>query len=330
MDGIACLAVRRAGVLSTVVLAGHGPSDYGRLPARDGEVAAELAAAIVRWLASVRGPWRLELAQLPVGDPVAAAMIRLLPRTRIRPDQASPELPLGSDRDAEQLFPTKVRREVRRGYTRLAREGLTAEIRRAADGPRVRELLPEIVQMHRSRDHALGRRSDLDNPRRRRFYVEVLGALADRGQVDISTLRVDGTLAAFFVGVRDARSYRILDGRMSADWGSISPALLLRVELITQLARDPTIASIDYMRGVLHHKMQDATRVVPSERLRAESSPLVGLAVRMCALVRETARAWLPGEVRRYVLGRFTAPAVPSRPSRAESDAGPAAPPPPA
>ncbi len=326
--GLACLAVRWSGPVRTIVLAGHGPSDYGRLPARDGAAAA-LGRAVLSWLAGMHGPWRLEFSQLPVGDPVAAVLLAGLTSARLVEDQASPALRLDGERDPAALFPAKVLRELRRGRARLADAGAVGRIECASTPSALGPLLPEVVALHRERDHAVGRRSDLDPRRRREFYLDALTALAEAGQLEIWTLRVEAELAAFFVGVRDGNVYRIVDGRMGARWRTASTALILRVELITALLADPSIVEVDYMRGVLHHKMQDATHVVAAERLLAESSVTIARALGAWHQLAAAARRALPAGPRRRLLGLLTTVAARCRSRRAGPAAGRETPPPP-
>jgi hypothetical protein len=299
--GMACLAIRRKGPMHTVTLAGHGPSDYGRLPARDADVAADLAMGIVDLLASLGGPWRIVLDQLPVADPVAMTVFQLLAGARLEPAQASPHLTFGDDRRLERVLSGGTRREARRGQTRLREAGVTVQVRRIADPAGVAAALPQIVAVHRARDHAVGRRSDLDPRSSRAFFDDVVGGLARTGTLDLWMMLLDGEIGAYFVGVRDGASYRIMDGRMSGLWPSASPALILRHEMTAALLAEPSISDIDYMRGVLAHKTQDASRVVPAERLLAESAPWVARGVRGWHRLKSGIRDRMPSTTRRWV-----------------------------
>ena len=83
-DALAVLALARSGPLLTATLLGDGlPVPGGRppsrLPARDDDAAARLAAGVLGLLASSRRPWRLRLAGLPLGDPTVRALARLRP-----------------------------------------------------------------------------------------------------------------------------------------------------------------------------------------------------------------------------------------------------------
>ncbi len=83
-DALALLALATAGPVVTATLLGDGlPVPGGRpaarLPARDDDAAARLAAGVLGLLTASRRPWRLRLAGLPLGDPTVRALGRLRP-----------------------------------------------------------------------------------------------------------------------------------------------------------------------------------------------------------------------------------------------------------
>jgi CelD/BcsL family acetyltransferase involved in cellulose biosynthesis len=302
VDGLACLAVSRRGLLRTVTLVGAGPSDYGRLPARDSAAAAALAGGIAGVLRGVRQPWRLRLDQLPVGDPVVAALLAVLPRAYLEDGQPCPQVTFGPDRLPAQLTASG-RRALRKARSRLARSGIAMTVDRIRDPGQVRRLVPELIVLHRDRDHRIGRRSDLDDPGRRAFYSAVVSRLAETGQVEILVLRLDRQLAAYFLGFRDGTVYRNWDGRISSGWPELSLGLLLRTELLAELLADPELTGIDMCRGTLQHKMHGVTAVVPTVVVRAESSASVTLALRWAAHLRRTLRRRVPAGLLRRLRG---------------------------
>ena len=174
---------------------------------------------------------------------------------------------------------------------------------RTSDPAAVRRLLPELVAIHRARDHGHGRRSDLDDDARRLFYIRVICRLADAGAIDIPTLWLDGRLAAFFVGIRDGSTYRSWDGRMSSAWPNLPLGRVLRTELIGALLADPSLTAVDWMRGELQHKMQSVSHVLHTQQLLAESSPLLRLATERASALRHAARDATPDRVRRWIRG---------------------------
>ena len=305
--GLACLAVARLGPLRTVTLLGDGPSDYGRIPVRDERAAEAVAVGIANLLRALPRPWRLRLAQLPVDDPVAARVQRVLPAARLEPGQSCPRLTISPDRTLEQHMSSSGRRAARQGRDRLAKTGLESSIDRTREPAEIYRLLPAIVALHRTRDHALGRRSDLDGEPRRRFYIDVVGRLAEIDAIELFTLRLEGELVAFFLGLRDVIGgrtvYRSWDGRISSGYPHLALGRVLRAHLIEAILADPVVDEIDWMRGELQHKMLAVTHAQPAQQLLAESSPMVDTVLRYATLTRHQVRDHLPGRVRRLIRG---------------------------
>lgn len=303
-DGLACLAVSRSGPVRTVTLLGDGPSDYGRLPVRDEQAAAVLATGITEVLAGLRGPWRLRLAQLPVGDPVAGRLHATLPGARLEPGQGCPRLRIGADRRIERLLSAQVRHTARQGRNRLARQGLSPDLELVTDPSTINVLLPELVAVHRERDHYLGRRSDLDDPVRLAFYRTVATRLAAARLLEVMTLRLDGTLAAYMVGIPDAAVYRLWDGRISMRWPKARLGRLIDTAVIDSVLGQPHIVELDWLRGELPHKLEVSNAVMPTEQLLAESSAPVRWLDRSAVELRRGARSALPDRLRRRLRGR--------------------------
>ena len=320
IDGLACLAVSRRGLLRTVTLAGAGPSDHGRLPARDAAAATALAGGIADVLRGVRRPWRLHLDQLPVGDPVVTALLAALPRAYPEAGQPCPQVAFGPERLPAHLTASG-RRALRRACRRLDRTGLAMTVDRIRDPVQVRRLVPDLIELHRDRDHWIGRRSDLDDPGRRAFYSAVVSRLAETGGVEVFTLRLDGRLAAYFLGLRDGAVFRNWDGRISSAWPELSLGLLLYTELVSALLADPELTGIDLCRGTLQHKMHGVTEVQPTVVVRAESSARLRLALRGAARLRRAVRRRVPADLLRRLRGLHRSTAGPEQ-SRGPGAAG--------
>lgn len=82
---VALLSVARRGAVSVVTVLGQdgvplpGGRPTARLLAADDDSAAELAAGILGFLATLRGAWSLRLTGLPLGDPTLRALAAALP-----------------------------------------------------------------------------------------------------------------------------------------------------------------------------------------------------------------------------------------------------------
>jgi hypothetical protein len=79
-SGLALVTLRRSGPVTAVRLLGSGSAPLpagrpaARLPARDDTAADDLADGLLALLRGIRGPWRLSLTGLPLGDPVLARL----------------------------------------------------------------------------------------------------------------------------------------------------------------------------------------------------------------------------------------------------------------
>jgi hypothetical protein len=98
-EGVAFLSLRRSvhrdGLRTVVTVLGDGcaPIPPGRpaarLLARDDETAARLAAGVHDLLLSLRGPWTLRLAGLPLGDPTQREIAARLPGSLVATERSS-------------------------------------------------------------------------------------------------------------------------------------------------------------------------------------------------------------------------------------------------
>jgi hypothetical protein len=167
----AFLTLHRRGPATTVRVLGQEALPWpdgwppSRLLARDDGAAALLARGILQLLASVRGPWRLCLAGLPLGDPALRALAAELPgsvlaNTRSRRlvddlDALDGPRPKRSrdPRVLERWLPALLDREPSRDARRLLRVSARLhaaigqiEVAIVADGDRPRAALLTLVE----------------------------------------------------------------------------------------------------------------------------------------------------------------------------------------
>jgi len=261
---------RRAGHHEIVAL-GHGSSDYARMPARSEIAARVLADAVHDALDARRWPWRLRFDQLPPADPAAVRLVERLSHAALEAGDAAPRLLLHADRPLDAVMSSKTRQSLRTARNRLDKldEGYTVRTER---GPGVCAELADIERVHRLRDHALGRASDLDDPPRRRFWHDLLAAYGGRGEVEIGRLEIGGDLAAYSVSFLDGSSYRLWDTRIDPARAFVSPGRVLLAELIERLRAEGAWTEFDFMRGEEDYKRRMSDDAVPAESLRAWSS----------------------------------------------------------
>lgn len=263
---------RRAGLLQVRGI-GFGRTDDVRLPVRDAGAAAALADAVADGLHG-RGPWVLDIEQLPVDDPVVDALVRRLPGARLVPGDGMPTVHV-VDRDPRAYLSKNSRKALAKIANRLKAAGLAPEVRWSRDAAEVAALLPEMAAVHRARDADMGRRSDHSDPRAAAFYEQVALRHAERGEVEVLTVRLGGDLAAYVLGFRDGRALRSWDNRLAPRWAEYSAGRLANTEALTHVVTTADLDELDWMRGEEPYKLQTATEVVPTVSLRAWSSPSV-------------------------------------------------------
>jgi hypothetical protein len=143
-EAAAFLSLRRRGLTTVVGMLGSGTEPLpggrpsARLLARDEEAAGRLADGVHDLLTTLRRPWSLELAGLPLGDPTSRLLAARLPTAvlgNVRSTRLVDEL--------DDLGPTSV---VRSRHPRVLEQWLPALL--AAADPRARAFLRATARLH--------------------------------------------------------------------------------------------------------------------------------------------------------------------------------------
>jgi CelD/BcsL family acetyltransferase involved in cellulose biosynthesis len=271
----ALLARRQVRGVSRVAMLGQGQSDYACLPCRDEAAAACLADGIVAALRGLHRPWTVHLAQLPAGDPVLALLAGRLRCSVVEPGDPSPFVRFAPGEDLRPLVRRNAKKITARARNRLVRENVHPAVQRTSDVEGVTALLPALAGVRAARDTHLGRRSDHLDPATREFWFEVLTQLARSGSLEVTTLRLDGRLAAYAVALLDSSAYRVWDTRIQPELREYAPGHLLRDALLEQLHVDGRFSEYDTMRGTEPYKNAVASELREAAELRAWSSPLL-------------------------------------------------------
>lgn len=274
LDACALLTRRVRGGILDVTSMGRGQTDYMYLPARSEAAGMQLAEGIAARLTGVRRPWRLRVDQLPENDPVAAAVAARLDVAVIEPAEASPVVELRPGASPERHMTAGLRQTVRTARNRLARDGRKAEYVHEISPAGIGAFLPEVEAVWRARDRAVGRRSEADDAGGLGFVLATVRRLANRAEVELDVLLIDGRMAAFAVSLLDGPSCRVWVARIAPEFAVYSPGhLVTRLLLARAIERGCT--ELDWMRGEEPYKLATATTLRRHEHLTAWSSPLL-------------------------------------------------------
>ena len=273
LDAVALLGARKTRLVTEFVALGHGASDQIRLPARDAGSAERLARAVCDHVLSFRGPWRLLLRHLPAGDPVAAEIASTLPCAKLVRGDASPTLRFESSRSLRDYVSRNHRQQVRRMLNRMRRDGLVPDIEHLRDPDQIAEIMPQIEDVCRRRDLHLRGRSALDKNGACAFFKQVILDHASRGEVELTTLRLEGRLAAYVLCFVDGGVYRMWSCRLHPQWSRYGPGRVANNSALEHALTDPASREFDWMRGEEPYKTSMSNHVERAQDLLAWSAP---------------------------------------------------------
>lgn len=148
------------------------------------------------------------------------------------------------------LVSAGMRKNLRKNANRLATDGVTAELVLSRDPDVFAAALPEIEAAYRDRDAAHGLACPLDTPAGRRTWLDRLAALGEVDRRELATLRLDGELAAYVVGVPGEGRYGVFEGRFVTRWARYSPGRVLEHAVLQHAFADPGTQVVDWMTGI--------------------------------------------------------------------------------
>jgi len=272
------LAVRSGRVQARVVPIGHGPSDEVRLPARDNASARELATAVSDALTALRRPWLLVARQVDPDDAAVHALAEVLRWSEITPGEAAPRLAFQPDRSVRAHVSRNHHQQVRRMRNRVTRDGHALELAQLRTPEQVREVWPEVTRVCRARDVQLRGSSALDDPTDGPFFRDLVGRLAERGEVRLTTLRLDGALAAYVLSFQDGPVRRMWNCRLDPALQDYGVGRIANDAGLEDALADPACSSYDWMRGEEPYKASMSDHLFrPVDLTAASHRPLWGV-----------------------------------------------------
>jgi CelD/BcsL family acetyltransferase involved in cellulose biosynthesis len=275
LEGAALLARRRHMGMTHVVAMGHGPSDATRLAVRSSAAAEELGRALAEFLTSLPPPWRLLLRHLPQDDHVAAVLSDRLRHVQSVPGCVSPVTRFNTDRSLRAYVSRNHYQQVKRMHNRILREGLSVDIAHLREAGDVAAVLDEVETLCHARDLQTRGWSALKNSSAGLFFPYVIQDHADRGEVELTTLRLDGQLAAYVLCFRDGGAYRMWSCRVAPAWLRYGAGRLANNAALEHALSDRDCTAFDWMRGDEGYKRSMANHVEQAQDVLAWSSATV-------------------------------------------------------
>jgi CelD/BcsL family acetyltransferase involved in cellulose biosynthesis len=270
----AVLLARREGRLATELVAlGAGLSDQIRLPARSAAAAHALSDAVLERLRANRRAWSLTIRHLPAQDPIATRVAAGLACAELEVGDASPTLRFGDERSVRAHVSRNHHQQVRRMLNRMHSDGLEPRVEHLRTSEEVAAVLPEVEEVCLQRDVELRGESLLDHRSTRTFFARVVLAHAERGEVELTTLRLRGELAAYVLCFVDGPAYRMWNCRLAPAWGHYGAGRIANHAALEHALADPRANEFDWMRGAESYKLSLSNDVLHALDLRAWSTP---------------------------------------------------------
>jgi hypothetical protein len=224
-----------------------------------------LLTEIARFTHGPPGPWSLTMTGLrDEGD--AAWLAGLLPGGEVT---AAPPVPgIRFTPGTPVVFSGDVQRSLAQSGRRLRRERLSEDESVERDAYRVAGLRSEVESVHLAVDDRAGRRSDLDDDAAAGFWRAMYAGLTATGELEVATLRLDGQLAAYVVGVADGPVLRVIAGRAEPKWRQYAVGRRLEARVVRR-AEEDGFRELDWGSSVAPGKLIFANVTDPRWSVRA-------------------------------------------------------------
>ncbi|HST67157.1 MAG TPA: GNAT family N-acetyltransferase [Mycobacteriales bacterium] len=288
IDAAAVFARRRRWGLWRVRTVGR-PGEQSWIAAADADRARQLAGALTDALGRAGRPWTLLAADLPEPDLAADALARGLPETEVREGNTVPVVRFRPGSRLTDHLSRNTRSAVAKARNRVAADGLRMELTWHREPDVIAGLLPEVIELHQARNRQLRGHAILDDPAERAEFSDTVLAHAGRGDADLLTLRLDGGLAAFAVGLRSGGELYVYANYVSPRWLAHSGGTIANAEVIRYAFEQPGLTGVDWGPGPQRYKLSRA-EVRRTQHVEAWSSPTVRRIVQAARAARAGVR----------------------------------------
>jgi hypothetical protein len=180
----------------------------------------------------------------------------------VAPAPGIPALVFDPGRDLAGYLSHGMVRTLRKAQNRLGADDRKAEVVLTRRGAEIVGILPELERIYRDRDQQHGLASLEDGNEELTAWRARIRRLMEHRYLELATLTVDGTLAAYVLGIVDGPWYRVLDGRMDSAFARYAPGRVLEASVLER-ALGGGAAGVDWMTSVAPESLLAATTVQP-------------------------------------------------------------------
>jgi hypothetical protein len=253
-----------------VTLAGSAMGHRSAVLADSAAAAALLGDTFAETVQARSRPARVELGPVDTGAPWLAEFVATVPGAEIVPADPIPAVHRTDELDANRYLNPSIRRTLRKAANRAVTDRRHVYARITRDRDEIAEMLPDLERVHRERDHAQGRRSELDDVPGRRIWTARLTRLAAEHVLELATLHIDGELAADVVAIADPPGYRVMEGNLATTWARYAPGRVLEAAILQRMLDEPAFDHLDWMTAVASDRLLAANAEQPVSMIRVD------------------------------------------------------------
>ena len=261
------LEAESAGV-PLVSLAGSAMGFRSAVLADGAAAAALLGHEFGESLQARSGAVDVELGPIDSDTPWVAEFAATVPGAEVVPIDPIPSVRRLGSCDIQQYLSASMMRTLRKAANRAETDRKRLFVRITRELDEIIDMLPELEQVHRERDHAKGRRSELDDAIGRRIWAARIVALATERTLELATLHIDGDLAAHVLAIVEPPAYRVLEGNLATRWARYAPGRVLEAAILQRALDEPSIDYLDWMSAAAAEHLLAANDVQPVSVIR--------------------------------------------------------------
>jgi CelD/BcsL family acetyltransferase involved in cellulose biosynthesis len=124
----------------------------------------------------------------------------------------------------------------------------------------------------------------------RRYFADMVCALAQDGDCHLLTYRLDSELASYDLCLQSSGVLDVYSNRMAPEWARYSAGALTNAEVVRMAYTDPSISCVDWGPGLQRYKLSGPAAMHPHQSVEAWSSDLARQGRRTMHQIRQWGR----------------------------------------